>query len=86
MAGFIRQNFWPSLLRLVNKFLPEKKLGQKFWLVKLAVNSTLDMLCTELRRVSLRIIKTNHKQLVYKTFQGRNLSNIFGGILDSDII
>ena len=30
-----------------------------------------------------RIIKTNHMYLVYKTFQGRNLSKIFGGILEN---
>ena len=35
----------------------------------------LGMLCTHLSRVALRIIKTNHMYLVYKTFQGRNLSN-----------
>ena len=35
----------------------------------------LGMLCTHLSRVDLRIIKTNHLYLVYKTFQARNLSN-----------
>ena len=43
----------------------------------------LDMLCTHLSRVALRIIKTNHMYLVYKIFQGRNLSNFFGGILEN---
>ena len=43
----------------------------------------LGMLCTHLSRVVLRIIKTNHMYLVYKTFQGRNLSNFFGGILEN---
>ena len=43
----------------------------------------LGMLCTHLSRVPLRIIKTNHMYLVYKTFQGRNLSNFFGGILEN---
>ena len=38
----------------------------------------LSMLCTHLSRVVLRIIKTNHMYLVYKIFQGRNLSNFFG--------
>jgi len=38
---------------------------------------------THLSRVALRIIKTNHMYLVYKTFQGRNLSNFFGGILEN---
>ena len=38
----------------------------------------LGMLCTHLSRVTLRIM-----YLVYKTFQGRNLSNFFGGILDN---
>ena len=37
----------------------------------------LGMLCTHLSRVNLRIIKTNHMYLVYKTFQGRNLSNFW---------
>ena len=36
----------------------------------------IGMLCTQLSRVALRIIKTNHIHLVYKTFQGRNLSNV----------
>ena len=41
----------------------------------------LGMLCTHLScRVALSIIKTNHMYLVYKTFQGKNLSNFFGGI------
>ena len=44
---------------------------------------SLYMLCTHLSRVALRIIKTNHMYLVYKTFQGRNLSNFFGGILEN---
>ncbi len=43
----------------------------------------LGMLCTHLSRVPLRIIKTSHMYLVYKTFQGRNLSNFFGGILEN---
>ena len=43
----------------------------------------LGMLCTHLSRVSLGIIKTNCMYLVYKTFQGRNLSNFFGGILEN---
>ena len=43
----------------------------------------LGMLCTHLSRVALRIIKTNHKYLVYKTFQGRNLPNFFDGILEN---
>ena len=43
----------------------------------------LGMLCTQLSRVALRIIKTNHIHLVYKTFQGRNLSNFFSGILEN---
>ena len=46
----------------------------------------LGMLCTHLSRVALRIIKTNHMYLVYKTFQGRNLSNFFGGILEKSMI
>ena len=33
------------------------------------------MLCTHLSRVTLRIIKMCHMYLVYKTFQGRKLSN-----------
>ena len=38
--------------------------------------SRLDyMLCTHLRRVPLRIIKSSHMYLVYKTFQGKNISN-----------
>ena len=43
----------------------------------------LGMLCTHLSRVALRIIKTNQMYLLYKTFQGRNLSNYFGGILEN---
>ena len=43
----------------------------------------LGMLCTHLSRVTLRIIKTNHMYLVYKTFQVRILSNFFGGILEN---
>ena len=43
----------------------------------------LGMLCTWLSRVALRIIKTNHMYLAHKTFQGRNLSNLFGAILDN---
>ena len=43
----------------------------------------LGMLCTHLIRVPLRIIKTSHMYLDYKTFQGRNLSNFFGGILEN---
>ena len=43
----------------------------------------LGMLCTHLSRVALRIIKTNHLYLAYKTFQGRNLSNFLGGILEN---
>ena len=43
----------------------------------------LGMLCTHLSRVAVRIIKTNHMYLVYKTFQGRNLSKNFGGILEN---
>ena len=43
----------------------------------------LGMLCTHLSRVAFRIIKTNDTYLVYKTFQGRNLSNFFGGILEN---
>ena len=35
----------------------------------------LGMLCIHLSRVALRITKTNHMYLVYKTFLGRNLSN-----------
>ena len=42
----------------------------------------LGLLCTQLRRVASRIIKTNHMFLVCKTFQGRNLSKIFGDILE----
>ena len=42
----------------------------------------LGMLCTLLSRVALRIIKTNYIYLVYKTFQGRNISNLFGGIFE----
>ena len=34
-------------------------------------------------RVPLRLIKTNQMYLVYKTFQCRNQSNFFGGILES---
>ena len=34
-------------------------------------------------KVALRIIKTNYVYLVYKTFQGRNLSNFFGRILEN---
>ena len=41
------------------------------------------MLYTYLSRVTLRKIKTNHMYLVYKTFQGRNLSNFFCGILEN---
>ena len=41
----------------------------------------LGMLCTHVSRVDLRIIKTNHMYLDYKTFQERNnLSKKFGGI------
>ena len=43
----------------------------------------LGMLCPHLSRVALRIIKTNHMYLAYKTFQGRNLSNFFGGNLEN---
>ena len=43
----------------------------------------LGMLCPHLSRVALRIIKTNHMFLVYKTFEGRNLSNFFDGILEN---
>ena len=43
----------------------------------------LGMLSTHLKSVALRIIKTNHMYLVYKTFQGRNLSDFFGGILEN---
>ena len=43
----------------------------------------LGLLSTHLSGVALRIIKTNHMYLVYKTFQGRNLSNFFGGILEN---
>ena len=43
----------------------------------------LGMLCTHLSRVNLRLIKTNHMYKVYKTFQGRNLSEKFGGILEN---
>ena len=43
----------------------------------------LGMLCTLLSRVSLRIIKTNHLYLVYKTFQGTNISIFFCGILEN---
>ena len=32
-------------------------------------------LCTHLDRVALKIIKTYHMYLAYKTFQGRNLSH-----------
>ena len=41
----------------------------------------LGILSTHLSRVALSIIKTNHMYLVYKNFQGRNLSNFFVGIL-----
>ena len=43
----------------------------------------LGMLRDHLSRVPLRIIKTNHIYLVYKTFQGRNLSIFLGGILEN---
>ena len=46
----------------------------------------LGMLCTQLSRVALRIIKTNHMHLVYKIFQDRNLSKfsvVFGKIDNS---
>ena len=43
----------------------------------------LGMLCTHLSKAALRIIKSNHMFLVYKTFQGRNLSHFFGGILEN---
>ena len=43
----------------------------------------LGMFCTQLSRVALIIIKTNCMHLVYKTFQGRNLSIFFGGILEN---
>ena len=46
----------------------------------------LGMVCTHLSRVVLRIIKTNHMYLVYKTFQGRNLSTFFSGILKDDFL
>ena len=43
-----------------------------------------DRLLRQSAKISLlRIIKTNHMYLVYKTFQGRNLSNFFGGILEN---
>ena len=44
----------------------------------------LGTLSTHLSRVALRMIKTNHMYLVFKTFQGRNLSNLFGGIWKID--
>ena len=43
----------------------------------------LGMLSTHLSRVALRIIKTSHMYLVYKTCKGRNLSIFFGGILEN---
>ena len=43
----------------------------------------LGMLCTHLSRVALGIIKTNHMYLVYETFQGRDLSKNFDGILEN---
>ena len=43
----------------------------------------LGMFCTHLSRLSLGMIKTNCIYIVYKTFQGRNLSNFFGGILEN---
>ena len=43
----------------------------------------LVMLCTHQSRVLLRIIKTSHMYLVFKTFQARNLSNFFGAILEN---
>ena len=43
----------------------------------------LGLLCAHLSRVALRIIKANHMYLVYKTFQGRNLSIFLGSILEN---
>ena len=43
----------------------------------------LGISCTHLSKVTLRIIKTNCMYLVYKTFQGRNLSNFFCDILEN---
>ena len=44
----------------------------------------IGMLCTHLSRVALRIMKINHMYPVYKTFQGKNLSNFFSGIWKID--
>ena len=43
----------------------------------------LGMLCIQLSRLVLRIIKTNPMYLVYKTFNGKNLANFLGGILEN---
>ena len=43
----------------------------------------LGMIYTHKSRVPLRIIKTNPMYLVYKTFNGKNLANFLGGILEN---